>query len=203
MMKCKQQHVEQALPEQNWTGDQPSKTMKRILLSSEAGLYCGLLTAFIVLAACQPSATRSPQDIEPVSVVRLNLFEDIEPSPDEPSEIPRGAMKALKTDGPVIQVYLPEPGSTFVSPGRIDIRFEPEDERAVDIDSFRLKARKGFLWIDISKKVKEYIAPEGIIIEDADLGGYPGRYRLRMSIAYEGGGKTEQEFEWTLVDDEG
>jgi hypothetical protein len=82
--------------------------------------------------------------------------------------------------GPTVIVLSPSPGTgTLKSPLNLKVRFESHGGSWIDPDSVLLTyLRKPA--VDLTQRVKAYIAPSGIEVDDAEVP--PGNHTLRVNV---------------------
>jgi hypothetical protein len=84
------------------------------------------------------------------------------------------------TRGPMIMVVSPAPGAGLVtSPLHFKIRFEGRGGAKIDVASALVTYEK-IPAIDLTQRIKAFIGPDGIDIENAEVP--PGSHRIRIDV---------------------
>ena len=94
----------------------------------------------------------------------------------------RGILEVGREDisiGPVIEIVEPLNGGRGPMPIQVSIRFTPRSE-PVDLASLKVTLVK-FILIDITDRIRPYVTPEGIQVNEAKIP--PGKHRVRITLA--------------------
>ena len=138
-----------------------------------------LVTASLALAACSTLAQES-RALELISPEEAHL-------PDEPSALRYGV--AL---GPTIIVLSPSPAAGFIrSPFALKIRFQSHGGAEIDVDSVLLTYKK-VPPIDLTQRVRSFITPDQIQIDDVEAPA--GQHRIRVDLKDSRGHTASTEF---------
>ncbi len=97
----------------------------------------------------------------------------------------------LPKNGPAIRVLAPEIDKVQRSPFRLAVRFVPKPGSTVDTESLKVEALK-IVTIDLTDRVRPYVSPQGIEMEQARIPS--GNHRLRVTIGDGKGGITQEIF---------
>ncbi|WP_152609846.1 hypothetical protein [Geobacter sp. OR-1] len=97
----------------------------------------------------------------------------------------------LPKSGPAIKVLAPDTGKEQQSPFRLSVKFVPKPGSSVDPASLKVEALK-FVTLDLTNRVKPYVTPEGINMEQAKIPS--GNHKLRVTIGDGKGGITQEIF---------
>lgn len=138
-----------------------------------------ILTTALILAACLAWG-------EPIHLLtRQEAALDDEPVRQfTPKAIPGNT-------GPAIKVVTPDVSREAIPPLRLDIRFQPQDGRRVDLARLKVECLK-IITIDLTDRVKPYAKPTGIAMNEVNIPS--GRHKLRVSIGDDQGGITQETF---------
>jgi hypothetical protein len=83
--------------------------------------------------------------------------------------------------GPTVQVVLPPPGAgTLKSPLDLKIMFESHNGATVNVDSVLLTYMR-LPAVDLTQRVRDFIAPTGVEIKQAEVP--PGTHTIRVSVS--------------------
>jgi hypothetical protein len=94
--------------------------------------------------------------------------------------------------GPRVVVVDPAPTAGMIkSPFILRVRFEPRGGARVDLDSVVVTYQKRPL-IDLTQRIKRYIQPTGIVVEDAAVPA--GEHRIRIDVRDTDGRRGSAEF---------
>jgi hypothetical protein len=98
----------------------------------------------------------------------------------------RGILEIGRDDisiGPVIEIVEPLNGGRGPMPIHVSIRFTPRSE-PVDLASLKVTLVK-FIAINITDRIRPYVTPEGIQVNEAKIP--PGKHRVRITLADKAG----------------
>ncbi len=127
-------------------------------------------------------------------------------TPEEVAQVTRGGSYDFKTlvsaeEGPGPEIVLKNPRalSRVVSPVDIHVKFEPGDSgEPPDMGSLEVTL-VGFIDIDITDRVREYVKGNDLGIQAAPLPS--GRHRIRMAIKDVKGNPNERDVVVRVVDE--
>lgn len=98
--------------------------------------------------------------------------------------------------GPTVVVVSPLPGAgTIKSPLRLKVRFEPHGSARIDVDSVLLTYVKEPA-VDLTQRIRPYIAASGIDVEDAEVP--PGTHTLRLDVTDSDGRTSSTDFTFSV-----
>lgn len=107
-----------------------------------------------------------------------------------PAVFERGGLTDLSTPlpdaGPEIQILSPPIDTPNPSPLKITIRFNPR-KAPIDLSSFKVTLVK-WINIDLTDRLREYVTPDGIDVEKAELPA--GEHLVRLTLADQNGALT-------------
>jgi hypothetical protein len=98
--------------------------------------------------------------------------------------------------GPTLVVESPRAGAgTQTSPMSLKVKFEAHGGAAIDLDSVQLTYVKRST-IDLTKRIKPYIAASGIDAQDAEIP--PGTHTIRVDVSDTRGHSSSIEFTFSV-----
>jgi hypothetical protein len=98
--------------------------------------------------------------------------------------------------GPTIVIVSPAPAAgTIRSPLSLRIRFEAHDGATIDVDTVLLTYMKKPA-VDLTQRIRRFIAPTGINVEDAQVP--PGTHTLRVNVSDSHGHISRTDFTFTV-----
>ena len=121
-----------------------------------------------------------------------------------PAEAPlaKAATRTLGAPaGPRIELHRPGDASVFRKdePVSVHVEFLPAaDGAAPDMDTLRVKVRKGWLGRDITDKVEPYVEGAAIQVPEVDFSGHTGDFRFEVRIRDARGRTGEARFRVTI-----
>lgn len=99
--------------------------------------------------------------------------------------------------GPTVVVESPRPDAgTQTSPMPLKVKFDAHGGAAIDLDSVQLTYVKRPA-IDLTKRVKPYIAASGIDAQDAEIP--PGTHTIRVDVSDTRGHSSSAEFTFSVA----
>lgn len=128
-----------------------------------------------VLAAAEDQPSASWVLIEDADFAAL-------PKDEGDDLLPRG--RPVSDPGaPRIQLLEPDPAAEVASPMSIKLDFVPEDDAVIDLDSVTVKIKKGFLWLDVTRRLFEHAEVSATGVRAIDAQVPPGRYEFLVRVA--------------------
>lgn len=107
-------------------------------------------------------------------------------------------MAAEEGNGPVIWIKTPSLGTAVHSPVTILVQFEPGRSGLLpDMASLTVTLR-GFITIDITDRLREYVVGQSLSVEGADLP--TGSHRIRLAISDQGGAISARDMILTVAE---
>jgi hypothetical protein len=98
--------------------------------------------------------------------------------------------------GPTIVIVSPSPAAgTLRSPLSLKIRFQSHGGAAIDVDTVLLTYVKKPA-VDLTQRIRHFIAPTGIDVEDAEVP--PGTHTLRVNVSDSNGRASRADFTFTV-----
>jgi hypothetical protein len=100
------------------------------------------------------------------------------------------------TRGPSLVVVSPPPGAGMMkSPVALKIKYEAHGGAKIDVDSVLLTYMRT-PEIDLTQRIKTFISPDGINVQDAEVP--PGTHTIRVVVSDSNGRSNETDFTFTV-----
>jgi hypothetical protein len=110
---------------------------------------------------------------------------------------PRDPSPPSHPEAPRIEIVEPSNLNNILTPARIEIRFLPQQNQTIDVNTLRVLY--GWLEVDITDRIRKYceVTPSGITADKAKLP--PGSHRITVQIADTAGLVGRKEFFYRVV----
>ena len=110
----------------------------------------------------------------------------------EDAQFTRVVPKAGSTRaGPEIKVIEPDTSRDAKPPLKLEVRFEPQEGRRVDLAGLKVECLK-IITIDLTDRVRPYAKAQGISMSEVDIPS--GRHKIRVTITDDQGGMSQETF---------
>ncbi len=112
--------------------------------------------------------------------------------PDAPPEVERQPCTK-----PYIEISSPQDKKAYRAPLPIEVLFTPSTGHRIEVSKTRVRLLKGFVPIDLTQRVKEFLTAEGVSMPRADLPR--GTHRVKITVEDTSGASCSKMVEFTVT----